>query len=354
MEPITQGLLGAAVGQAACSRRRGRRALVWGAVVGMGPDLDVLVAPLHGGFGEWLYHRGTTHSLWFGPVVGPLLGWLLSRWRDPAHPERLRAWQWLCVLALFTHPLLDAFTAYGTQFFAPFWRIRFAWNGVAIVDPVYSLVLAAGVAIGARAACSPAGRRRAGAVVLALSTLYLVVGVALNAVAVADTERILARRPRPPEVRVYPTLLQPFLRRVVARDTDRTWVGLHTTLAPGCTQGDWFSEPARDGRVADLRATWEGGLLGWFAMGETSAHVEPAPGGRSWVSLEDLRYGPLGGAPDRGLWGVRALYDAAGRRVSPVVRFSRRIETRGTLEDLWHAMWGDRPPGVVLPQVACG
>ena len=72
MEPLSQALLGAATADIVAGRRLGRRALLWGALVGMAPDLDVLAAPLHAGFGEWLYHRGTTHALWFGPVVGPL------------------------------------------------------------------------------------------------------------------------------------------------------------------------------------------------------------------------------------------------------------------------------------------
>jgi hypothetical protein len=30
------------------------------------PDLDVLAIATHGPFGEFLYHRGFTHALWFG------------------------------------------------------------------------------------------------------------------------------------------------------------------------------------------------------------------------------------------------------------------------------------------------
>ena len=71
MEPLTQGLLGAVVARVAAPSL-GRRALLWGALVGMAPDLDVLLSPLDRGFGELVYHRGTTHSLWFGFVLGPL------------------------------------------------------------------------------------------------------------------------------------------------------------------------------------------------------------------------------------------------------------------------------------------
>ena len=45
MDPLTQGLLGASFGQAVYGKALGRQAAVWGAVVGMAPDLDVVLNP---------------------------------------------------------------------------------------------------------------------------------------------------------------------------------------------------------------------------------------------------------------------------------------------------------------------
>ena len=91
MDTVTQALLGAAVGQACFSHRLGRRAVVWGAVGGILPDLDVLTIAVEGPFAEFKYHRGITHSLWFGPVVGPALGWLVVALSTLARPQRSRA-----------------------------------------------------------------------------------------------------------------------------------------------------------------------------------------------------------------------------------------------------------------------
>ena len=44
MEPVTQALLGAAVGQLGWRHRLGRRALFWGALVGMLSAVDLLSA----------------------------------------------------------------------------------------------------------------------------------------------------------------------------------------------------------------------------------------------------------------------------------------------------------------------
>ena len=110
MDPLTQWLLGASFGQALYGRALGRKALVWGAIVGMAPDLDVVANPVSP-MAEWLWHRGPTHALWFGPVVGPAIGWMLWKWKG----GRLRDWVGLAIVSLLTHPLLDVFTTYGTQ-----------------------------------------------------------------------------------------------------------------------------------------------------------------------------------------------------------------------------------------------
>ncbi|MFT7050511.1 MAG: inner membrane protein [Psychroserpens sp.] len=41
--------------------------------------------------------------------------------------------------SLFTHPLLDCFTPYGTQLFAPFSSYRVAFNNIAVADPLYTV-----------------------------------------------------------------------------------------------------------------------------------------------------------------------------------------------------------------------
>lgn len=342
MEPITQGLLGAAVGQAGFGHRLGRRALVWGALVGMLPDLDVIAAPLHDGFGELLYHRGTTHSLWFGPVIGPLLGWGLWRWRDGAS-ERRGAWLGLCTLALFTHPLLDGFTTYGTQLLAPFSRLRFAWNGVGIIDPFYSVILAAALLVGSLRPAPPRLMRGAAALALALSSAYLLYGVELNQRTERDVRAALAvEGVLDAEVRAYPTIFQPWLRRVVARTPNEVRVGLYTAFRPGEPFWQRFPAPPDDPRVDDLLGTWRGSLFRWFAMNEITWHVRTVPGG-SVVEIEDLRYALPGYPPDRGLWGVRARYDSNGARTSLVQRYGRRRSGRVAplLRSMWRATWGD-------------
>jgi inner membrane protein len=82
MDPVTHLLVGAVVGQAVAGRKLGfAQAAFWGAIAAELPDLDVLVSAVAAddSLDMLVRHRGTTHSLWFPPVVGLLSGFLVSR-----------------------------------------------------------------------------------------------------------------------------------------------------------------------------------------------------------------------------------------------------------------------------------
>jgi len=364
VDTATQALLGAVVGQAAFSHRLGRRAVWWGALGGILPDLDVLAIATHGPFGEFLYHRGLTHALWFGPVVGPALGWAVWRGaarrkrrrgdaleagsgaREPALPDpgnrsQLGAWMGLFTLVLFTHPLIDVFTSYGTQLWAPFSMQRYAWNGAAIIDPVYSGILIAALVLGTRLRARPRARRVVAFVALALSWSYLGYGVLLNRNAEeAVRQHLVAQGVTVDSVRAYPTLLQPFLRRVVVRTPNDVRVGLHT---PWHREGPLLvslEPPAAHPLIGDLRQTPEGSIFVWFAMGEVMPRVLPTRDGFI-VEIDDFRYGGLGEI-DQGMWGIRAIYDREGKMLGPARRFNRSREgSFELLKALWDATWGD-------------
>jgi inner membrane protein len=342
MEPVTQGLLGAAVGQLGWRQRLGRRALLWGALIAMVPDLDVLFGGLHRGFGEFVYHRGTSHSLWFGFAVGPMVGWWL--WRSRGRIDPIAAWIGLCVAVLVTHPLLDAFTPFGTQLLAPFDRTRFSWEGVGNIDPLYTALLGLAVVFGARRSVSDRAARVAAAVALALTTVYLGWGVWLNERAEARVMAELRYAGRAPvTLRAYPTLFQPFLRRVIARGPEVVRIGLYTPLGDGRTFWESEFREATPGPLArDLLDTWEGRTFTQFAMGETTTYVREVPQGKL-VEIEDLRFALPGTIPTRGLWGIRALYDASGRRIGPVERYDGgRLEQVVPISvAIWRATWGD-------------
>jgi len=321
-------------------------------VGGLLPDLDVIAMASQGPFAEFVYHRGSTHALWFGPVVGPILGWAIwrfYRWRgrdgagQPGARAMRSAWMGLMTLALFTHPLIDIFTCYGTQLFAPFSRQRFALDAVGIIDVTYSGVLLLGLVAGCLLGKRQDLARAVAFGALVLSWSYMGYATWLNERAEADIAQALAEAGQPAEtVQSYPTLLQPYLRRFVARSDGEVWVGVHTPLGGGATRWDRFRDADAHPLAKRLKETPRGRVFEWFAMDETTARVAHTDAGTT-VEIDDLRYG-LSADPRRGMWGIRGLFDASGQLVGPVVRTRHAVGAQRELEKLWQGMWGEFSP----------
>jgi inner membrane protein len=79
MDSLTQITLGAAVGEMVLGRKAGNRAMLWGAIGGTLPDIDVLAGLGSDEISSLAFHRGITHSLTFAVLVPPALGWLIHR-----------------------------------------------------------------------------------------------------------------------------------------------------------------------------------------------------------------------------------------------------------------------------------
>jgi inner membrane protein len=144
MDSLTQIVLGAACGEIVLGRKTGNKALLFGAIGGTIPDLDVFI-------GSWIYgneidamtfHRGFMHSIVFAFLGSFLFGWITHKLYDTGKRKgstTLKKWIWLFLLSLGTHPILDCFTPYGTQLLLPFTDYRFALNNISVADPAYTL-----------------------------------------------------------------------------------------------------------------------------------------------------------------------------------------------------------------------
>lgn len=139
MDLVTQTVLGAAVGEVVLGRKAGNKAIMWGAVGGLIPDLDVLVSPFFSEVDGLFVHRGFSHSLIFAFLLAPLLSWLIHQIHKKKMNIRRREWTVLIFWAAFTHPVLDYFTTYGTGAFLPFHNYRVEFSTIAIVDVFYTL-----------------------------------------------------------------------------------------------------------------------------------------------------------------------------------------------------------------------
>lgn len=143
MDSLTQIVLGAAVGEFMLGKKVGNKAILWGAVAGTIPDLDVLSNLFLNDLQSLLFHRGITHSIFFAVVISPLLAYLVDRLYKNSEAN-FRDWLSLFFWCIVTHPMLDIFTNYGTQLFYPFSDYRVAFNTIFVIDPIFTLPLLAG------------------------------------------------------------------------------------------------------------------------------------------------------------------------------------------------------------------
>lgn len=345
MDTFTQAALGAAIGQAAFSRKLGRHAVWVGALLGALPDADVI----SGAFGPWasmVHHRGATHSLLFAPVMAPLFGWaayrLLERRgvaaREPRDRRQLVRWMHLAFWALITHPLLDWCTSYGTQLLWPLSNERFAIDAVMIVDPIYSLTLAAALVVGWIYRRRLQVGQLAGWVGLVLTTGYLTAGYAES----QRAERLASAQLRaegfaPVQVRAQPSMLL-WMWRIVARDDDGNLrVGALSTWRPTPIRFAALERPD-DPLVERALQSERGQIFTWFADDMVGVRVQQQ-GDRTKVVLEDQRYG-LVTRPTQAFWGAVAEFDRQGRLLA-VERYNDRPREgmRTALAATWKMMW---------------
>jgi len=230
MDSLTQLTLGAAVGEATLGRQVGKKAPLWGAVLGTLPDLDVLANPFLSEVGALAFHRSMTHSLLFMGVLAPLLGLAFHRLHRRASVPWTR-WGWMAFAVLFTHVLLDCLTTYGTQVFWPVSDYPVIFGTVFIIDPLYTVPLALGLLIGLTASPTARWRRRANAIGLGLSTAYLLLTIG-NKVYVEDVFADSLRAQQLPHEHVFtkPTAFNNVLWTAIAEADDGFYVGFYSLL----------------------------------------------------------------------------------------------------------------------------
>jgi inner membrane protein len=301
MDTITQAALGACIAQAGFSDKLGRKALVVGTVCGLLPDFDALLSIGSSDFEYLVTHRGWTHSFLVLPFIAFLVAWLSMKWAERkstfsieknAIPEN-RYWLWyqLCFLALMTHPLLDLFTTYGTQILAPFSDARFTLDGIAIVDPIYTVPLLIAVFVGIFRKKSRNNKTWAiGALIF--SSAYLSMGLVNSMEAKKEaTQQLALTSFQAVDIRSSPTMFNTLLWRVVAKDADERYaVGFFSTVTKAPIHFEIY-ESTKSELVNRALGSEEGRILRWFSTDLLRATTKKSEDGNTQVRLTDMRFG---------------------------------------------------------------
>src|SRR5215211_5065117 len=112
MDSLTQIILGAAVGEIALGKKIGNRALIWGAIGGTIPDLDVLSNTFMAPIDALAFHRSITHSIVFSVIAPLIFGWLVHRsYSTNFH----KSWPYKIVIAIINAAILISL-AFGINY----------------------------------------------------------------------------------------------------------------------------------------------------------------------------------------------------------------------------------------------
>lgn len=141
MDPVSQAVVGASLPQSLSNKKDIRKATLIGLLAGLAADLDVVIRSNSDPLLFTDYHRQFTHSLVFIPIGGLIVALIL--WPFLKKKMKFKQIAFYSVLGYGTHCLLDACTTYGTELLWPFSNIRIAWNTISVVDPVFTIVIAA-------------------------------------------------------------------------------------------------------------------------------------------------------------------------------------------------------------------
>jgi inner membrane protein len=339
MDSISQIVLGGALAAAIAPRGHRRAALLAGAALGTLPDLDnlVLLALSDNPVTLMTVHRSVTHSLFVLPLVSTLIWWLFKRFGNGRVVQAPTRWWWAITAALVTHPMLDAFTVYGTQVWWPLPVTPSVWGGVFIIDPLYTvpLILACGLAWWAR---SRPLAQHALVASLVLSTGYLGWSLLAKAKVEAQARQDLAAAGIT-DVQVM-AAAQPFttlLWRVVAVGPKAYWIGERSLVADRgpMTFQRYPSDAAALAANAQVPAVQR---LAWFNGGFMRARVVDDE-----LVLSDLR---MGLEPDYTFnFAVARLQDGQWqamppRQIRPDFRSpAARADAKRRLGLLWQRIW---------------
>ncbi|MCP4388431.1 MAG: metal-dependent hydrolase [Gammaproteobacteria bacterium] len=328
MDLLTQGLLGAALAQAGAKKNEARLAAAAGFVAAIMADADVLISSAQDPLLNIEYHRHFSHSLIFIPLGGLLTALLL--W--PFLRRRLSFGRLLLftLLGYATAGLLDACTSYGTHLLWPFDDVRIAWSIIAIVDPVFSLVLLVALGFGLRR-CKPTAAR----IGLVFAGAYLLIGVWQHHRAYEAAIELAGQRGHEVErVLVKPTMANLLLWRSVYQSAglfhiDAIRIGLFSDnrIYPGTQARRFVPERDKPGLVAGSPLSHD--IRRFFILSNDFVAEDPA---RDNV-LIDVRYSML---PTRlaPLWGIDMNLDSANHHA----RFVTYRDRPGDIRQRYVAM----------------
>jgi len=288
MDSLTQFALGAAVGETVLGRKIGNNAVWLGGLFGTIPDLDIVLNFALETTMKLRVHRGYSHSIFFAVVFGAFAAWVLKKLFKK---EKLSYSNWylFTFLTLFTHPILDSFTTYGTQLFLPFSDFRVGLNNIFVADLFYTIPLLLGVLAALFFVRTSNTRKWVNWLGIGISSLYMLFTFGAKFYTNGIFEKNLVEQNIPYErYTTSPTPLNAFLWGITAEGKDGYWLG-HYSIFDKKQDDIEFTFLKKE---PELRERFKGNKkfknLTWFSSDYYILTEKP-----DRVDYVDLRFGPM-------------------------------------------------------------
>ena len=284
MDSITQFALGASIGEAVLGRKIGNRAPIIGGIIATLPDLDSFI-PWDDAVASMTYHRSATHSLIVLTAMSPLITWMMTK-MQPILWNFHRQLFLLVFLALFTHPLLDAFTVYGTQLFWPLTEYPVSLSTIFIVDPAYTLWLLIGFISAMMLSRNKKIGHQLNTAGLVLSSLYLTWTVAAKVLVNQKAELALAAQGISYDrLMTTPAPFNTVVWRIIGRDAEGYFDGFTPVFGQDETiKFNYYDSD--DHLLSEISDHWPVQRLLWFTHGFYKVSFR-----RGDIFITDLRMG---------------------------------------------------------------
>lgn len=334
MDSVTQIVLGAAVGEKVLGEKIGNKALLYGAIAGTIPDLDVYVGKLFDPITAIEIHRGFSHSILFFVLLSPLLGWLTSKIERKSGVGFKKA-TWFWFLGLLTHALLDAFTTWGTQLFYPF-DIRLSVHSIFVIDPLYTLPFLFCLIMVMRYKRTNPKREKWNRLGLIISTSYLMLTVLVQQVVKLKFEEALAEKQIAYNRKIVkPSPFNIILWNTVVETEKGYYIGDYSFFDSQPISFDFY--PKQKELIAEIESAKVIGQLQWISEGWWLITEKEGK-----LFLNDIRFGLL--SADRKNPEFAFSYELIGRGDSvQAVEVTNKSKGRAKqlLRDLWERIKGN-------------
>ncbi len=351
MDSLTQIVLGAAVGEAVLGKKVGNRAMLWGAIAGTIPDLDIISNLWLSDLQGLAAHRGFSHSFLFAILGALVMGYTVSKIYDsPYHkwisvvartlligsftiglfylgvtnegigkfiipliaitiaglafrfikrryfdnkiemPEAtMKDWIKLFFWSIVTHPILDSFTVYGTQLFSPFSDTRVSFNNISVADPAYTLPFLICLIIASFYHRKHPLRSKINTAGIIISSLYMIMTFFNQSnVKTVFAENLLANEIEAKRTLVSPTIFNNILWYCVAELEDELVFGRYSLMDQD-KEMVLHRLPKNEALLAGYETDEVTRILKWFSDGYYHININES----GQTQFNDMRYGPF-------------------------------------------------------------